>query len=288
LRSLVVGATGLVGSHVAKALAQLGPVERTAHTRAGAGIRLLDIRDEAAVARVVAETTPDVVVCAAAEPFVERCEREPETTAAINVTGSANVARAAAEAAALVVFFSSDYVFDGSHPPYRETDPVRPLNEYGRQKVAAERIVAASRDHLICRTSGVFGVEPRRKNVVYQVIDRIARGERVRAADDQILCPTGAFELAEALVALIVAEARGIVHICGPDALTRAAFARLVANTFGLDTEKIDAVSTRELGLIARRPRDSSLRTERLEAISGRALPAVVEQLEHLRASGVG
>lgn len=284
----MVGASGLVGSHVASALVPLGGVERTALRRTAPDVRMLDIRDAPAVDRVLEEVRPDVVVCAAADPYVERCEREPVETAAINVSGTANVARAAAARGALFVFFSSDYVFDGEHAPYGEADVIGPINEYGRQKVAAEELVRASPDHLICRVSGVFGIESHRKNFVYQVVDRIGAGERVRAAEDQILCPTAADALADTLVALIASGARGVWHVTGPDALTRAEFARRVARAFGLDPSLVDGVPTSELSLIANRPRDSSLRCDRLRETFGRGLPATDVSLSRLAARGLG
>lgn len=283
-----MGATGLVGSHVAEALSALGPVDRTGLTRHAGDVRELDVRDEDAVTRTIRELAPDVVVCAAAEAFVERCEREPLATSAINVRGVATLARAAASRDAGLVFFSSDYVFDGERAPYVEEDAVGPINEYGRQKVAAERLVRSQPRNLVCRVSGVFGVEPRRKNFVYQVVDRLRSGDSVRAANDQVLCPTPAVALGEAVARLITLGAHGVVHVTGPDALTRAEFARRVARAFGLDESGVIGLPTSELGLIAKRPRDSSLRCDRLRSYLGHELPSTDDALRRLAVGGLG
>lgn len=287
VRSLVIGASGLVGSHVARALEKLGPVQRTAFTRATSEAPALDIRDEATTTVLVRRASPDVVVCAAAEAFVERCELEPETTGAINVDGTANLARAAAAAGALFVFFSSDYVFDGTRAPYEEDDPPDPVNEYGHQKVRAESIVRSLEAHLVCRVSGVFGVEPARKNFVYKVVDRLSGGQTVRVANDQILCPTAAADLAVGVVALVQRGARGVVHAAGPDALTRVDFARRIARAFELDERRIEGVPTSTLGLVARRPPNTALRTDRLCALIGSHLPPTDTALTRLRATGL-
>ena len=236
---------------------------------------------------VVRQAHPDVVVCAAAQPFVEQCEREPEATAAINVAGTANLARAAAATGSLFVFFSSDYVFDGTRAPYQEGDPPDPVNEYGRQKVRAESIARSCEAHLVCRVSGVFGLERARKNFVYHVVDRLSRDQAVRVANDQILCPTAATELAEAVVSLVRQGAREIVHVVGPDALTRFEFARRIARTFGFDERRIEGVPTSALGLTARRPPNTALRTDRLRTLTGSPLAPTDVALAQLRASGL-
>jgi len=287
MKSLVIGASGLVGSHVSDTLDSLGPVTGTAFSRNGGSLIGLDIRDAEAVTRTVASVGPDVVVCAAAEPHVDLCEREPERTREINVDGTRNVVAAARAIDSTLVFFSSDYVFDGKNGPYDETDAVGPVNEYGRQKVRAEAIVSGYPKSVILRTSGVFGADDRRKNFVYQVIDRLRAGMLVTAAADQTLCPTWAGALADALAGLLTAGFRGTCNVAGPQAMTRAEFAILVADAFGLDGSLVRAVPTVELPTVAPRPARSSLTDALLRSTLGRGLPPVQEALAALRAQGL-
>ncbi len=283
MRIVVLGGSGLVGSYVRVALRDLGEVQATFNTQSIAGLQQLDLRDSRAVRSYLKDMRPDVVVIAAADPHVDGCERDPAGTRQLNVGGVANVVDALVRDDTKVVYFSSDYVFDGLDGPYSEDDPVNPIQEYGRQKVEAEAIVRNMPAHLICRISGVFGWEPRRKNFVCQVIDRLRRGDPVRAANDQILCPTYAVDIAEAVRDLLRRGVTGIVHVVGPEALTRVDFARQVAAAFGLTQSRISAVSTGELGLAARRPMNSALRDYRLRHKLARRLRRPDEALAQMR-----
>ncbi len=273
-RVLVIGASGLVGWHVAKRLAA-GEVTVVGFRNVSAGMRSLDVREPTLVRALITETAPSVIVLAAADPSVEGCERDPDSTRRVNVDGVRNVVAAAAEIRSRVVYFSSDYVFDGSSQrPYAEDAATSPINEYGRQKVEAESVVLSEPTGLVCRISGVFGWERGRqdcRNFVCQVIQRLERGERVRAASDQTLCPTYAEDIAVAVDQLIAAGVSGVIHVVGPDAMTRAAFARLVADAFRLSVDRVDAVATRDLGLAAARPAFSALATARLRSAGVRA-----------------
>ncbi|HYK96891.1 MAG TPA: NAD(P)-dependent oxidoreductase [Candidatus Acidoferrales bacterium] len=283
MRIAVLGATGLVGAHLRRSLGGLGDVVGTYHTSVDNALEPLDVRDAAAVRDYVRRQRPDLIVAAAADPYVDRCEIEPEATRAVNVAGLGHVVDAARDARARVIYLSSDYVFDGNGAPYHEDDPVHPINEYGRQKVDAERLVASLDAHLICRFSGVFGWETRRRNFVCQVVDRLRRGESFAAASDQTLCPTYAVDLADAVRDLVTRGVGGTVHVVGPDALVRADFAREVARVFGLDASKISAVPGATFPSKTPRPANSSLSDDRLRAVLGRSLRHSPDALAHLR-----
>ncbi len=283
MRILVVGGSGLVGSHLRRELRALGEVRATFLTSPRAGLDPLDIRDAPAVREYVMARRPDAILCAAADTHVDGCERDPTGTRLVNVAGFRNVVDAARATGARVVYFSSDYVFDGESGPYSENDAVAPINQYGRQKVEAEAIAREAPSHLICRVSGVFGWEPRRKNFVCQVIDRLRNGSGVTAAYDQVLCPTYAAEIAAAIRELLVRGVEGTVHVAGPEPLTRADFARRVAHAFGLDETRISGVPTSDLETIAPRPRNSALRTDMLGRLLGRGLAPLDLSLRTMR-----
>ena len=287
MRTLVIGGTGLVGAHVARALSAPGPVTRTGFSRSADGAVPLDIRDGVAVDRVVRQTRPDVVVCAAAEPHVDRCEREPAETRAINVDGVRHVATATAAAGATLVYFSSDYVFDGRLGDYAEDAATSPINEYGRQKVEAEAIARMVPRWLVLRVSGVFGIDDRRKNFVYQILDRLRAGQPVTAAADQTLCPTWAPGLAEALAALLRIGFTGVCNVVGPEATVRADFGRRIATAFGFDPAGITGVASRDLAGAAPRPARSSLSDALLRSTIGHGLPPLDVSLAEMRKAGV-
>src|SRR5205814_7472669 len=163
------------------------------------------------------------------------CEREPAATRLVNVEAPRTIAESIASTDTLLVVFSSEYVFDGAAGKYGEDDRRSPINEYGRQKVALEDIAIATGRGLVCRTSGVFRDDPKRKNFVYQLVDRLRSGETFDVPSDQLITPTYAPSLARAVVRLAERRQTGIYHVAGPEIMARLEFAQLVADAFGLD-----------------------------------------------------
>jgi dTDP-4-dehydrorhamnose reductase len=268
---LVIGAAGLVGRAVRTALND-EPVAATRHRQAAEGSRLLDLVDAHATRAHIRELGPRAIILAAAEAHVEHCEREPAVTRRINVDAARVVAEEADRANALFVVFSSEYVFDGTKGRYHEDDPVAPLNEYGRQKVELEAIARDVRRHLIVRTSGVFGPEPAGKNFVLR-LERSLRGGRPFVVPvDQLITPTYAPSLGDAVAALIRRGVIGLVHAAGPRILARTEFAAMICAAFGLDPAMIVAHSTDQLGLAAARPRRAGLADDRLRDVIGHPL----------------
>lgn len=278
---LLIGAAGLVGSHLRLALGDRDVIA-TYHRSMVAGGVALDITDRDAVQRLVTETRPGTILLAAADPYVERCEREPAATRRVNVDGTRHVAEAAAEVGATIVVFSSEYVFDGSRDRYVEDDGTAPLNEYGRQKVELERIAAGSGPHLICRTSGVFGAEEPRKNFVLQLVDALRDGREFTVPSDQIITPSDAISLASSVMELLDHEASGIFHVAGPERLPRVEFAQRVARAFALDADLLRPVPTAELGLAAPRPLRAGLSDDKLRWVLGHGLAPVDDALREL------
>jgi dTDP-4-dehydrorhamnose reductase len=199
----------------------------------------------------------------------------------VNVDAVRNLAEAAP--GAMLVVFSSEYVFDGGAGPYREDDRVAPINEYGRQKVALEQIARERASHLVSRVSGVYGWSPARTSFVAQLVDRLRAGQRFRVPADQVITPTPAPDLAAAVVELVDRGARGTFHVTGPEILDRAEFARRVAVAFELDEGMLDFAPTSELGLAARRPLRAGLRTEKLSAFLGHGLSPAAGGLAAMR-----
>jgi dTDP-4-dehydrorhamnose reductase len=280
LRWLLLGATGLVGTHLRAALRERDVV-MTSHRAQLPGSITLDLTDRAATTRVLREARPDVIVVAAANAFVEKCERDPVATRVINVDAVRHVAEAAPNA--VLVVFSSEYVFDGSAGSYSEDDPVAPINEYGRQKVAVEVIARDRAAHLVCRVSGVYGWSAARTSFVCQLVDRLRTGQRMAVPSDQLITPTPAPDLARAIVELVDRGARGTFHAAGPEILPRPEFARRAAESFALDPTLIDMRLTAELGLAAPRPPRAGLRTDKLRAFLGHGLSTSRDALAAMR-----
>ncbi|MFA6003692.1 MAG: SDR family oxidoreductase [Elusimicrobiota bacterium] len=283
---LVIGGTGLVGNALVRAWQRSGD-EVTASTyrrHANIGFRRLDMQNERAVYEILESTAPAIVALPAANPNVDYCELHPQESRRVNVTGSRNVVRACRDMGCRLVFFSSDYVFDGVRGAYREDDAVSPINEYGRQKAEVEEaVLAASSRNLVIRTASAYGWQAEPKNFVLQLLVRLRAGECLPAASDVLCNPTYVENLAEVSVGLARLDRAGVFHVVGLDRLARLAFARMAAATFGLDAGLLRPVPAAQWPAPARRPRDSSLLSDKVRSAVGIPLLGAHPGLEHMR-----
>ncbi len=284
---LVIGGTGLVGNALVRSWAARGhpTAAATYHCHPGPGFLRLDMQDEAAVRACLAEHRPAVVAVPAANPHVDYCETHPEETRKVNVLGTLNVARAARDAGARMVFYSSDYVFDGVKGAYSEEDRPNPLNEYGRQKAETEAgVLACDPRNLVIRTSGAYGWQWEPKNFVLQVRAKLTAGQKLSLAGDLLYNPTYAENLADVTVDLVEAGAAGIFHVVGAEPITRYDFAVLAAKTWGLDPAGLESVPAARFTSPTPRPKQSSLLTAKVRAVAATPLLGPAAGLAHMKA----
>jgi dTDP-4-dehydrorhamnose reductase len=236
VRVLITGAGGQLGLDLVDAFADHSVV---ALTRAQ-----LDVTDEAAVARAVADTEPDLVVNAAAGTDVDGCESDPDAAHRVNALAPWWLARACARTGATLVTFSTDYVFDGRAPVgpsgtqrgFVEGDPVAPLSAYGRSKAAGERLVRETLSaHHIVRTSWLSGA--RGRNFVRTMLRLGAAGGPIRVVDDQVGSPTFTRDLAAAVRRLAVSGRYGTVHLANEGHCSWFDLAAAVFEDAGLDVD---------------------------------------------------
>jgi len=245
----------------------------------------LDLAQPASVAQAVRASGASVVFNAAAYNAVDAAESDPGAAFAVNATGALHLARACAEAGALLVHVSTDYVFDGSdQAPIPEERCPRPLGVYGASKLAGEALVAASgAAHLIVRTSGVFalgGSRDKGGSFVERILARARSGQPLRVVDDQVFAPTYAPDLAAALLALVEAGAHGLVHVTNSGSCSWHELALAALRVAHVDAP-VTPISARDLGAPARRPAYSVLDGARARALG---LPALRPWPEALQA----
>lgn len=202
----------------------------------------------------------------------EACARDPAGSAAVNVAGMQALVEAAWAAGALPVFASSDYVFDGTRGLRQEDEAQCPTTEYGRQKAAVERWLAASgRPHIVARLSKVVSEDPGVHSVLAQLLPDIRRGATLRMATDQIFSPAHVDDVADALAALPDLAVRGILHVAGPRPWSRHDLTATLLRAIGARAPGITApltpISLREIPFQEARPLNTSLDTSRIEAL---------------------
>lgn len=264
MRIALTGSDGQLGRAFQDVAREAG-VEVVA-LRHGEGAGRLDLTRPATVMDAVAESGADWVLHAAAMTDVDGCERNPALAHAVNALGSQAVARAAKTVGARLVVVSTDYVYDGTKGPYRESDTPNPVSEYGRSKLEGERLAQAVLPAcVVARTSVVFG--PHKKNFVTWLLGELRAGRGVRIVRDQRVNPTFAYDLAEQVLALMRADARGVYHTAGASSLSRLEMAYAIADHFGLDRGLITPIASSDLTWVARRPMDATLDVTKLSQL---------------------
>ena len=271
MRILVTGTGGQVGGELAKILPAHGEV--IALDRAA-----LDLADPDAIAAAMRAAKPSLVINAAAYTAVDLAERERERAFAINARAPEVMAEEAKRLGAVLVHYSTDYVFDGrASSPYGEDDPTGPLNVYGESKLAGERAIAASGARaLVLRTSWVYGLTG--KNFLL-TIRRLARErDEIRIVADQTGTPNWSRALAAATPRLVAlgpaapAERAGLYHFTSTGSTTWHGFARAIVGEAAKPV--VTPIATSEYPTPAQRPAYGVLSTARFERAFGFALPA--------------
>ena len=260
-RALITGGAGQLASDLAASLDGVADVHRLDRGE-------LDITDEGAVARTMARVEPDLVLNCAAFHDVDRCEREVEAAAAANVHAVKRLAERCAEGGALLVHFSTNYVFDGeASRPYVEGDLPNPRSVYAITKLAGEHAALAyAPEALVVRTAGLYGVAGsavKGGNFVQRMVARAQSGEGIRMVADQRLTPTFTADLAAAVVAGIEARARGVLHLTNSGACSWHEFTLAILAEAGLDAE-VEPLATKGRPGMAERPLNGVLESERL------------------------
>jgi dTDP-4-dehydrorhamnose reductase len=288
MKLLLLGANGQVGFELQRSLAPLGELVCTTRSGAlpgGAPCVALDIADASALDALLAREKPDVVVNAAAYTAVDRAEDEPEAAHAANADGPARLARWCQQRDALLLHYSTDYVFDGRGTrPYRESDPTAPLGVYGASKLAGEDAIRSSgARHFIFRTAWVYAA--RGQNFLRTMLRLGRERDLLRVVADQHGAPTPARWIA-AVTALALqkqsqgySDARhGTFHLSAAGETTWHAFAQAIfsdalAAKLIERTPQIDPITTADYPTRAQRPAYSRLDNRRLYDALGLRLP---------------
>jgi len=291
MKILLFGANGQVGWELQRSLGVLGEVVALSHdsqTLCG------DFSKPECIAQTIQAVRPDVIVNAAAHTAVDKAESEPELARLLNATTPGVIAREAKAINALLVHYSTDYVFGGSgDAPRNETSPVDPLSVYGRTKLEGEQLIQASGcRHLIFRTSWVYAA--RGGNFAKTMLRLAQERERLTVINDQFGTPTGADLLADVTAHAIRHVAQhpehlGLYHCVAGGATTWHAYAEFVIATvrqlrpdLQLKVQQIDPVPTSAFPTPAKRPHNSRLDTRKLQQCMQLNLPHWQQGVERM------
>jgi len=278
-RVAVIGSTGQLGTDVVEILSACGCFDITPVPETH-----LDVTDRNSVRQSLRKERFEIVINCAAYTRVDDCEDRAEEALRVNALGAWEVARACSEIGALCVHISTDYVFSGEKGgPYTEEDRPAPVNVYGASKAAGEMLVQqAARRWLTVRIASLFGKagsQGKGGNFVDTILSRARAGEHVRAVNDIWMSPTYTVDVARILEALIQAGATGIYHATNYGCCSWYQFASEAIRMAGIEVE-VEPIPSSAYPSKARRPKDSSLRSVRMERTLGHSLRPWQEALQ--------
>ena len=239
MRILVTGADGRLGARVANILQDRHEVE-------SADIAQFDITDFAATRQYVRDCQPELVIHPAAWTDVDACAEDPQRALEINAYGAQNVAVAAQEQGAALVYVSSNEVFDGARgEAYSEYDRANPVNPYAYSKWIGERAVSSVNQRVyIVRTAWLFAHGGR--NFIHAILGAAGDGRALRVVMDEVANPTYTFDLAHAIAKLIETHRYGTYHLVNEGACSRFSFARYILDQAGFAETPIEAIASAE------------------------------------------
>lgn len=288
IRGLVFGENGQLAKCLAQEQARVADIELIF-----IGRRICDLECPSGIAAAIDKIRPDLVINAAAYTGVDLAESDHDRAIAVNETAVRVISETTAKQAIPVIHFSTDYVFDGNATePYIETDRIAPLSVYGQTKFAGEQAVRdLNPKHLIFRTSWLYS--PFGKNFVKTMCRLLAETDEVKVVDDQIGCPTSAYDLARVVLQVLPVavtdafQTPGTYHVVSDEPISWCAFARRIqiigADVFGFDWPGIDCqmtpVSSDQFPSAAKRPAYSALSNRKVKEVFGVDFPSLDESL---------
>lgn len=273
-RILLLGCRGMLGSDM-----------RTMLTRNGYDVTSIDypeidITDKTSVGKIMSETKPEIAVNCAAYTDVDGCETYAKKAFAVNAEGVKNIAEACGEIKAKLIHYSTDYIFDGKKSqPYEEFDAPYPLSVYGQSKLKGEiHITSILKDYLIIRTSWLFGKNG--KNFVTTILRLAEERNELKVVSDQIGSPTYTIDLIQATENLIEKMAQGIYNVTNTGYCSWYEFAVKILELTGVNNVKILPITSDELKLPAKRPKNSALGNARFNSLCQFKMPQWEEALK--------
>ncbi|MFN8489058.1 MAG: dTDP-4-dehydrorhamnose reductase [Caldilineaceae bacterium] len=264
MKIAVIGAKGMLGSELCRVLGKQ-------HEMLAWDIDEIDITDRAGTLARLGAERPDLIINSAALVNVEVCEAEPDKAWRINAVGAQNLALAAQQMGSALLYISTDYIFDGQTTvAYDEVATPNPINQYGRSKLAGERLSLQNcqRTYSI-RTAWIFGHSA--NSYVQRVLNAADKDGVVRMPEDQLESPTYTIHLAEAILRLIATGAYGIYNVTSLGACTRADFAKFVLQAAGR-SEQVEIVDSAAIQRPVKRPPHVVLDCRLIQLVTGQPL----------------
>ncbi len=292
---LVTGANGLIARKISTFLPEFTTeVMLTSRSQSIPGVDgnflSCDIRDFDTLQQLLESFQPDMVIHTAAVTSIDYAELHPQETKEVNVVATENLAKWCGQNNARLIYFSSDFVFDGTGDFYDETDEPNPVSLYGRSKLQSEKAVERwVPDHVIIRPVLVYGLVPdmARLNFPLWVATKLSEGSKAYITGDQYRTPTYVDDVAMATLKVAFSEFTGLLHVSGEEQLSIMDFARKTAQAFELDESLLVEVNTSELNQVGKRPLRTGFTNERLKSLIDYQPTSIEQALQKMRQTDI-
>ena len=273
MKVLVTGTKGQLGYDVVNEL------EKRGHTAVAVDIEEMDITDAVSVERVITEAEVEAVIHCAAYTAVDAAEDNVEICRRVNAEGTENIAKVCKKLDLKMIYISTDYVFDGEgERPWEPDDERHPLNVYGQTKYEGELAVEKYLEkYFIVRIAWVFGVNG--KNFIKTMLKLSETHEELNVVDDQVGSPTYTYDLAVLLVDMVESDKYGRYHATNEGLCTWYEFAKEIFRQAGVEV-KVNPVTSDMFPAKAKRPKNSRMSKEKLDANEFHRLPTWQDALE--------
>ncbi|MEQ9001430.1 MAG: NAD(P)-dependent oxidoreductase [Coleofasciculus sp. B1-GNL1-01] len=269
---LVTGASGFLGWHICQLSKRKWNVYGTCCSKSvnspGLNIIKINLTNFWELKQMFQAVKPDAVIHTAAQSNPNFCQVHPQETEAINVTASGDIAGLCADYGIPCVFTSTDLVFNGLNPPYRETDPVSPISYYGEQKVRAENLMLTHYPQTaICRMPLMFGqATPTAISFIQPFIETLQAGKELKLFIDEFRTPVSGTTAAKGLL-LALDQVQGYLHLGGKERISRYDFGRLLVDVLQLPKPRLKSCRQADVKMAAPRPSDVSLDSSKAFAL---------------------
>ncbi|MEE0490215.1 dTDP-4-dehydrorhamnose reductase [Methanosphaera stadtmanae] len=282
MKFFITGGSGLLGERLATIASNDDEIVLSHNSNPTKNTIKCDITDKNEVEKVINKNKPDTIVHCAAMTDVDLCEDEIDIAYRINSDGTRNMAQAAENIGAKIIYVSTDFVFDGDKGYYSEDDEVNPLGIYAKSKYDGEvQLKKYSTNWAIARVSVLYGWH-KKANFTTWVINQLRSNNSINIVTDQINSPTYADNAGEAIFEIAKQDKNGIYHTAGNDRINRFDFTQKIAEAFNLNKDLINPTTSDKFIQKAPRPRDSSLNVNKIKKELGFIMETCSESLERM------
>ena len=285
--TLITGTSGLLGANLARHYAPvshcIGWYGSNSFNFPDVTVEQIDITDHNSVVASLENIQPNLIIHCAAATNVEWCEKNPKLAKAINEDATEFLAKQSVKLGAKFIFTSTDSVFDGITGNYSESSQPQPLNSYAAGKVRTENLVASANPNASVIRSYFYGHSPSgSRSLLEWVLVRAFTGNEVHGFTDSYFSPINVYDFAIAIDAAIEKDHTGLLHLGSSDRLSKYEFARLIMEAYNCDMSLLKPITVEDAGLVAHRPRDTSLDVSLQTSILGKSVPSVAEGIRQI------